>query len=109
MVAINLNVTDKIKNLNFFVDLLKNRTSTFERERERELIEKNGITNFLLKERSKPISYKKENQNTIIDANEENEEGTKPRNSNEKKKRNQQQQQQQKRNILVAVDSMLTS
>ena len=111
MVAINLNVTDKIKNLNFFVDLLKNRTSTFEREREREreLIEKNGITNFLLKERSKPISYKKENQNTIIDANEENEEGTKPRNSNEKKKRNQQQQQQQKRNILVAVDSMLAS
>ena len=96
----------------FFCRLTKKQNINFrerERERERELIEKNGITNFLLKERSKPISYKKENQNTIIDANQENEEGTKPRNSNEKKKRNQQQQQQQKRNILVAVDSMLTS
>ena len=66
---------------------------------ERELFEKNGIIDFLLKERSKPVSYKKENQNIIIDATQENEEGTKPRKSAEKKKGNQQ---------LVVGDSMLT-
>ena len=65
----------------FLVDLLRNRISTLERE----LIEKNAIIDFLLKERSKPVSYKKENQNIIIDANQENEEGTKPRNSADKK------------------------
>ena len=89
----------------FFVDLLRNRMSTLEKE----FIEKNAITDFLLKERSKPVSYKKENQNMIIDANQKNEEGTKPRNSAEKKKENQQrQQQQQKINILVVGDSMPT-
>ena len=55
----------------------------------RELIEKNAIIDFLLKERSKPVSYKKENQDIITDANQENEEGTKPRNSTEKKNGNQ--------------------
>ena len=65
----------------FFVDLLRSRISTLERE----LIEKNAIIDFLLKERSKPVSYKKENQNIIIDANQKNEEGTKPRNSADKK------------------------
>ena len=90
----------------FFVDLIRNRISTLERE----LIEENAIIDFPLKERSKPVSYKKENisskyiikiyQNIIIDANQENEEGTKPRNSAEKKKGNQQRQQTQKRNIL---------
>ena len=89
----------------FFVDLLRNRISTLERE----LIEKNAIIDFLLKERSKSVSYKKENQNIIIDANQENEERTKPQNSAEKKKGNQQrQQQQQKINILVVGDSMST-
>ena len=63
----------------FFVGLLRKRISTLERK----LIEKNAIIDFLLKERSKPVSYKK-------DANQENEEGTKPRNSAEKKKWNQQ-------------------
>ena len=52
---------------------------------ERELIEKNAVIDFLLKKRSKPVSYKKEKQNIIIDANQENEKGTKPRNSAEKK------------------------
>ena len=80
----------------FFVDLLRNRISTLERE----LIEKNAIIDFPLKERSKPVSYKKEKENIIIDANQENEEGTKSRNSAEKKKGNQQRQQTQKRNIL---------
>ena len=88
MVATNLNVTDKVKNLNFFVALLRNRISTLERE----LIKKNTIIDFLLKERSNPVSYKKENESIIIEANQENEEGTKPRNSAEKKKGNQQQQ-----------------
>ena len=57
-----------------FVDLLKNRTKTLERE----LIDKNAIIDFLLKEGSKPVSYKKENQNFIVDASQENEEETKP-------------------------------
>ena len=88
----------------FFVDLLRNRISTSEEE----LIEENAIIDFLLKERSKPVSYEKENQNIIIDANQENEEETKPRYSTEKKKGNQQRQQQQKRNILAVGDCMLT-
>ena len=87
----------------FFVDLLRNRVSALERE----LIEKNATIDFLLKERGKPVSYKKENQNIIIDANQENEEGTKPWNSAEKKKGNQQ-RQHQKNPILVVGDSMLT-
>ena len=65
----------------FSVDLPRNRISNSERE----LIEKNVIIDFRLKERSKPVSYKKENQNIITDANKENEEGTKPRKSREKK------------------------
>ena len=39
----------------FSVDLLRNRISNSERE----LIEKNVIIDFRLKERSKPVSYKK--------------------------------------------------
>ena len=38
----------------FFADLLRNRISTLVRE----LIKKNTIIDFLLKERSKPLSYK---------------------------------------------------
>ena len=57
----------------------------------------------MLKERSKLVSYKKENQKVIT------EEETKPRKSVEKRKRDSQWQQQQKRNILVAGNSMLTA
>ena len=57
----------------------------------------------MLKERSKLVSYKKENQKVIT------EEETKPRKSVEKRKRDSQGQQQQKRNILVAGNSMLTA
>ena len=57
----------------------------------------------MLLERSKLVSYKKENQKVIT------EEETKPRKSVEKTKRDSQGQQQQKRNSLVAGDSMLTA
>ena len=75
---------------------------------EKELIEKSAKIDFLLKERSKPVSYKKEHQNIIIDANQENEEGTKPRNSTEKKRGTNYGNNNRKRNTLVVGDSMLT-
>ena len=62
----------------------------------------------MLKERSKLVSYKKENQKVIINADQENEEEIKPRKLEEKRKRDSQGQQQQKRNILVTGHSMLT-
>ena len=39
----------------FFVDLLRKRISTLQRE----LVEKNTLTDFLLKERNKHVSHKK--------------------------------------------------
>ena len=60
----------------FFVDLLRNRISTF-----------------LLKERSKPVSYKKK-KNIVVDADQKNEKETKLRRSTETKKGNPQWQQQ---------------
>ena len=63
------NPNHKVKSLNF-INLLRNKTSTLERK----LIEKNATTDFFLKERSKLVSYKKENQKVIINADQENEE-----------------------------------
>ena len=65
--AVNLlNVNNKIKLSDFFVDLLRNRTSTSEKK----IIEKNVVKDFLLKESSKPASYQKD----IMDVNRENKE-----------------------------------
>ena len=61
----------------FFVNLLRNRISTF-----------------LLKERSKPVSYKKKNIYIAVDADQKNEKETKLRRSTETKKGNPQWQQQ---------------
>ena len=60
------NVNNKIKLSDFFVDLLRNRTSTSEKK----IIEKNVVKDFLLKESSKPASYQKD----IMDVNRENKE-----------------------------------
>ena len=54
------------------------------------------------------VSYKKENQKIVIDAEQENEEETKPQKLAGRKNGNRQRQQEQKRNILVVDDSMLT-
>ena len=58
------------------------------------------MIDFLLKARSKPESYKRENQKVIIDADRENEK--------KKQRENPQTQQQQERSILVAGNSILT-
>ena len=60
------NVNNKIKLSDFFVDLLRNRTSTSEKK----IIEENVAKDFLLKESSKPASYQKD----IMDVNRENKE-----------------------------------